>query len=99
MAPETTTQTAATTQPQDPLAGKKYRNFRVAIRAAFAGVKTGSLTNIPSCPEYWADIEEWWDGPAMVANVAKIMIYGIILFNVANGKIPSALLSIAGIGS
>lgn len=87
---ETTSVSSVPVVTTDPLAGKKYRPLRIAARAAFVGIKTGSLTNIPECPEYWKDVEEVWDAAAMVSNVAKIMLYGVIVYTMANGTLPAA---------
>jgi hypothetical protein len=75
----------------DPLAGQPRRSLKIAARAVFIGIKTGSLTNIPECPAYWKDVEEVWDVAAMGANVAKIMLYGVIVYTTANGTLPAAL--------
>jgi len=88
---ETTSVSSVPVIPTDPLAGKSRRSLRIAARAAFVGLKTGSLTNIPECPNYWKDVEEVWDLAAMGANVAKIMLYGIIVYTTANGTLPAAL--------
>jgi len=86
---DTTTVSSVPVITTDPLAGKSHRPIRIAARAAFTGIKTGSLTNIPECPEYWKDVEEVWDAAAMGANVAKIMLYGVIIYTLANGSLSS----------
>jgi hypothetical protein len=75
-----------------------YREIHISMKAIFAGLKASTLQNVPDCPPLWQDEGQYWL-LAMVANVAKIAIYTIILMKIADGTIPagaSNLLSMIG---
>lgn len=65
-----------------------YREIHISIRALYAGLKAGSLSAVPDCPPLWEDEGQYWT-IAMLANVAKILVYGMILMSIMNGSLPA----------
>ncbi len=49
-----------------------YREVHISINAIAAGLRAGQLEQVPPCPEMWLDERQYWEGCAMIANVAKI---------------------------
>ncbi len=48
------------------------REIHISINAVAAGLRAGQLEQVPECPEMWLDEKQYWEGCAMIANVAKI---------------------------
>lgn len=49
-----------------------WREIHISIRAVAAGLRAPQLGQVPECPAMWKDEGQYWDGCAMIANVAKI---------------------------
>ena len=47
------------------------REWHILLAAIPAGLKAGTLENIPECPPLWQDEAQYFTTPAMVANVLK----------------------------
>jgi hypothetical protein len=67
----------------EPISGKgglfsTWRERHIAIAGASAGYRAGVFSNVPACPPLWADEAQYFDGMAMITNVAKTNIPGII---------------------
>lgn len=48
-----------------------YREWHIFVAAIVAGLKAGTLNEVPSCPPLWEDETQYWGPPAMFANVLK----------------------------
>lgn len=55
-----------------------WREIHIGIRGFAAGLRAGELSQVPECPPLWTDEGQYWDGCAMIANVAKIKGSAII---------------------
>lgn len=54
-----------------------WRERHISILAFKAGLKAGSLEQVPECPPMFLDEQQYWDGVAMGANVGKIVSYSV----------------------
>ena len=48
-----------------------YREWHIMLAAINAGLRAGTFENIPDCPPLWRDEMQYWNMPAMVANIVK----------------------------
>lgn len=55
-----------------------FREIHISIRATAAGLRVGTLSNVPECPPLWQDEAQYWDGCAMIANVIKCNWPGVL---------------------
>ena len=55
-----------------------WRERHIGIAGIVAGLKAGTLENVPDCPPLWADECQYFNGCAMIANVLKCQWPGII---------------------
>ena len=55
-----------------------YREIHIGIRGTSAGLRAGTLSNVPECPPLWQDEGQYWDGCAMIANVIKSNWPGVL---------------------
>ena len=47
------------------------REWHIMLAGITAGLKAGTLSAVPDCPPKWTDEKQYWDMPAMIANVFK----------------------------
>lgn len=47
------------------------REWHILSKAIPAGLKAKTMENVPACPPLWADESQYWDTPAMAANIIK----------------------------
>ncbi len=60
----------------EPVSGKgglfsTWRERHIGIAGASAGYRTGTMENVPECPPLWQDECQYFNGMAMLVNVAK----------------------------
>lgn len=48
-----------------------YREWHILLAGIVAGLKAGTLEQVPDCPPLWKDEMQYFNTPAMVANVLK----------------------------
>lgn len=48
-----------------------YREWHIMLAGIGAGLRAKTFENVPECPPLWEDEKQYWDVPAMVANVVK----------------------------
>jgi hypothetical protein len=54
------------------------REWHILLAAVNKGFKVKTLENIPDCPPKWTDEKQYWDSPAMIANVLKCQWPGVV---------------------
>ncbi len=57
-----------------------YREWHIFVNAIAAGLKAPILENVPECPPLWWDEKQYWDLPAMFANILKCNMPAILAF-------------------
>jgi hypothetical protein len=63
-----------------------YREWHIFLAGISAGFKAATLGQVPDCPPLWQDEAQYFNTPAMVANVVKC-------------QWPTAALVLAGLGA
>ena len=48
-----------------------YREWHIFLQGMYAGFRAPTLGAVPECPPLWQDEAQYFQGPAMVANVIK----------------------------
>lgn len=48
-----------------------YREWHIFLAGISAGLKAGTLSAVPDCPPLWQDEAQYFNTPAMIANVVK----------------------------
>jgi hypothetical protein len=71
------------------------REWHILLAAIPAGLKAGTLSAVPDCPPLWQDEAQYFNTPAMIANVVKCqwpgvvtVIAGLIAANAAGISVP-----------
>jgi hypothetical protein len=71
------------------------REWHIFLAGISAGLRAGTLEQVPECPPLWQDEMQYFNTPAMVANVVKCqwpgivtVLGGIAALNVAGIPIP-----------
>lgn len=54
------------------------REWHIMLAGITAGLKAGILSDVPDCPPKWTDEKQYWDLPAMIANVVKCNVPGVV---------------------
>lgn len=72
-----------------------YREWHILLAGVSAGLKAGTLSQVPDCPPLWMDEMQYFNTPAMLANVLKCqwpgvvtVVGGILAANAAGIPIP-----------
>jgi hypothetical protein len=72
-----------------------HREWHILLAGISAGLKAGTLSQVPDCPPLWMDEMQYFNDPAMIANVVKCqwpgvvtVIGGLIAANAAGIPLP-----------
>lgn len=66
-----------------------YREWHIMLAGISAGFKAPTFGQVPDCPPLWQDESQYFNTPAMVANVIKCQWPAIVLF--ASGKLSGVV--------
>jgi len=55
-----------------------YREWHIFLAAVTTGLRAKTFENVPECPPLWKDERQYWDMPAMIANVIKCQWPGVV---------------------
>jgi hypothetical protein len=74
------------------------REWHIMLAGITAGLKAGTLSAVPECPPKWTDEKQYWDMPAMIANVLKcqwpsvvVLVGGFFTLKQAGITLPGVL--------